>query len=242
MLEFEDFVYLDVQKTASTFIKDFLRQFARTEEVEYQRHTPVDHYDPEKLYIISCRDPLKYYLSLYSFGCSGKGGLAQRLARKEMSHFYNGTSDGFTNWLQLILIPESAQKYLSGFDRHRILDFVGVQTLRFLTLAFPAPLEVFATLNSKSDVASRFKAEGLTDVLLRTETLMEDLANLAAGPRGEIFKDRAAAKKYLSKNEKRKNKSMRLDIDLTALPPEILLLIQEREWFFFEDLGYEHYL
>lgn len=241
MLEFEDFVYLDVQKTASTFIKQFLREFARSEEVDHHRHMPVNAYDPRKMYIISCRDPLSYYLSLYSFGCIGKGGLAIRLNKKNMGHFYDGTSEGFTSWLNLILDPQTSQQYLSGLDRHRILDFVGVQTLRFLTLAFPAPLEMFNTLNSKEDVLARLKTDGLMDVLVKTETLTSDLAALTSGKHGAMFKDSAAAERYLAKGKK-KNRSAKLDIDLAALPPRILSLVGEREWLFFEALGYQPYV
>jgi hypothetical protein len=241
MLEFEDFVYLDVQKTASTFIKEFLREFARGAEVDHHRHMPVNSYNPKKAYIISCRDPLSYYLSLYSFGCIGKGGLAIRLNKKNMGHLYDGTADGFTSWLNLILDPQTSQQYLSGFDKHRILDFVGVQTLRFLTLAFPAPLEVFSTLNSKDDVSARLKTDGLMDVVLKTETLTSDLATLTSGRYGGMFKDPAAAERYLAKGKK-KNRSAKLDIDPAALPPEILSLIRDREWLFFEALGYQPYL
>ena len=38
MIEFEDFVYLDVEKTGSTTIRRFLKTFARSEVVSDSKH------------------------------------------------------------------------------------------------------------------------------------------------------------------------------------------------------------
>lgn len=241
MLEFEDFVYLDVQKTGSTTIRRFLTKFARTNVVSDNKHRPVERRDDSKLYIISCRDPLKQYLSLYSHGNSGKGGLRKRLNRAGMSHFYNGTNDGFTSWLELLLDPVASQKYLLGIDNHRILDFVGLQTLRFLTLAFASPLEVFETLHAKHDVKDRLKTDALYSVVLKTETLTDDLRALITGEHSQIIKQRPAAEAFLAQDPRR-NVSSNPGIDLKALSPAIVSRVQERDWLYFDELGYPPYV
>ena len=240
MLEFEDFVYLDVQKTGSTAIRRFLWKFARTDVVADDKHSPVARRDANKLYIISCRDPLKQYLSLYSHGNSNKGGLRRRMNKAGMAHFYNGTNEGFTSWLELLLDPVASQKYLIGKDNHRILDFVGLQTLRFLTLAFASPLEVFDTIRSADDVKDRLKMERLYGVLLKTETLTADLKNLVTGEFATMFKDVVAAEAYLTEDA-RTNVSTNPGIDLEVLPPSIVARVQEREWLYFDALGYAPY-
>ena len=241
MLEFKNFVYLDVQKTGSTYIRHFLQNFSRTPWITDQRHGPVDRYDSDKLYIISCRDPLPQYLSLYSFGCREKGKLRRRLARAGMANFYDGTIKGFTGWLELVVDPATGQKYLEDLDNHPILDLIGLQSLRFLRMAFPAYLKVFETINEKNDVKDRLKTDGLYKVLLKTETLTDDLTKLLKGEFGGILKEPAAAEKWLAET-RRKNVSPEMGIDLAALSPEIVSLVQAREWLFFEELQYQPYI
>lgn len=49
MHEFENFVYLDVQKTGSTTIRKFFRKFAASEAVADDKHAPVDEKKPGKI-------------------------------------------------------------------------------------------------------------------------------------------------------------------------------------------------
>ncbi len=171
MLEFEDFVYLDVQKTGSTTIRRFLNRFSRTRVVQDDKHAPVERRDPDKLYIISCRDPLKQYLSLYLHGPSDKGGLRARLNKADMAHFYDGTNEGFA---------------------------------------------------------------------VKTETLT-DLRNLVMGEHTALFYDPNRADRFLDK-DKQANTSTNPGIDLEALSPALVARVQEREWFFFDHLGYRPYI
>lgn len=240
MYECEKLVYLDVQKTGSTTIRRFLSKFSATPVVADDKHAPVTEKQPGKLYIISCRNPIDQYLSLYSHGNSNKGGMRRRLNKGGMSHFYDGSSKGFQQWLNLLLDPEEGQKQLTGVDNHSILNFVGLQTLRFLTLAFASPTTVFDTLHSADDLRRRFNEEALYDVILKTETLSGDLDKLLhAHP--ELFDNIAAAESFLAA-DRRKNQSEDLGIDLEQLSPELVRRVQEREWLFFETLGYEPYV
>ncbi|MGI8840785.1 MAG: hypothetical protein ACR2F8_08410 [Caulobacteraceae bacterium] len=241
MLEFEDFVYLDVQKTGSTMIREFLASFARTEIIYEKKHRPAERRDDDKLYIISCRDPLKQYLSLYLHGHAGKGGLRARLNRAAMGHFYDGTNEGFAAWLDLLLDPVASQKYLKGMDNDRILDFVGLQTLRFLKLAFPAPWSVFETLRDKADVSDRLKTDALYGVILKTESLIDDLKRLATGEHAGLFRDTSEATAFLDA-DRQKNASTNPGVDLKALSADRIARVQEREWFFFDHLGYPPYV
>lgn len=241
MLEFEDIVYLDVQKTGSTYIRKFLQRFARTPEISGVKHKAVVHYDEKKLYIISCRDPLRQYLSLYAYGCQGLGTFRFKKEKVGIDHLYDGTIAGFTGWLELIVPASTGRKYMTGLNRHRLLELFGVQTLRFLRLALPSYREVFETIERKSDVKDRLKSQGLMDFLIKQETLTTDLARLVSGEHAGRFKDLDAVEKYLAETGKI-NRTPDFGIDVTALSPEVLALVQEREWFFFETLGYPLYV
>jgi hypothetical protein len=68
VLEFEDFVYLDHQKTGSATIRQDLVRHGRAAIVCDQLRAPLRRKDLRKKYFISCRDPMEQYVSLYSHG------------------------------------------------------------------------------------------------------------------------------------------------------------------------------
>ena len=107
MHEFETFMYLDVQKTGSTFISNLLAEFSSEEVQKYRKHGRVEvRYDPKKFYFITVRNPFDQYVSLYSHGCAGMGGLARRLRKRGRGDLYDSTWEGFRHWLKFILKPE----------------------------------------------------------------------------------------------------------------------------------------
>ena len=122
MLEFEDFIYLDVEKTGSTTVRRFLRKFARSKVIYDNKHEPAQYRHDNKLYIISCRDPLKQYLSLYAHGNAGKGRMRGRLRETNMAHVYDGTNEGFTAWLDLLLDPAGSEYYFTGATKRRMME------------------------------------------------------------------------------------------------------------------------
>lgn len=240
MIEFENLVYLDVQKTGSTFVQTFLRKFLAGGQVAGYRHKPVSHRIEGKLYVISSRDPLAQYRSLYTYGCSGKGGLRNRLVKRGVGDYYDGTTAGFEKWLALVLAPETVRKYLSGADKPAVSNLVGLQSMRFLGLALPAEgrLEVG---ESKDKLKAALLEHGLCDIVLKAESLNEDLAALSEGEHARLFKNSEKIRKYLEKTPKKNASPTTFHIDLRALSSEITKLVQEREWLFFESLGYQPY-
>lgn len=241
MLEFEDVVYLDLQKTGSTYIRQFLREFVKSREIIGDKHKPVSDREAGKIYIISCRDPLQQYKSLYAYGCKGLGTFRKRLDRAEKGHLYDGTINGFSGWLELIIAPETSRQYLSGFDQHPLLAIFGVQTLRFLRLALPSYRAILDTAVDKEDIKTILKTHGLMDVILRQETLSADLLDLVSGPHRPRFKDVDQVEGYLETSWKL-NTTNYMPMDLTTVSPEILSFVQQREWLFFETLGYKPYI
>ena len=58
MQEFQSFVYLDLQKTGSTFIADLLQRHCKELQVRFSKHSRVGQgYDGNKFYFISVRNP-----------------------------------------------------------------------------------------------------------------------------------------------------------------------------------------
>ncbi len=109
MHEFKTFVYLDIQKTGSTFITTLLEKFFPEHEVRKRRHIGMEkEFDTSKFHFISVRDPLDQYVSLYSYGCETKGKIFRRLNDREQGDLYDGTWDGFCRWLDFVLRPGNA--------------------------------------------------------------------------------------------------------------------------------------
>lgn len=179
MLEFETFCYLQNQKTACTFIARFLRQFSREQLQFYEKHFVPTRRQPDKFYIISVRDPLDTYLSLFNYGLDGKGGLFGKLTSRGKSYLYEGGIAGFETWLNVILDGKSAE----GIDR----DYrghgadMGYLSWRFRRLAQFG----FST------------AEPAMDHVIRYENLIDDLKQLARGPLAFALPDQGMAIEWL---------------------------------------------
>jgi hypothetical protein len=239
VFEFPSFVYLDVQKTGSSFVVDFLKRHARDEPLALDRHKPVVTYDPGKFYFITCRDPLDQYLSLYSFGCGGQGGYRKRHG----DGMYDGTAAGFSTWLRFML--DSGDRDRSSEMRRYVKSgmepFIGFQGFRFLYLSFASPWDVFSRCRSAETLRKVFRNRRIWSEAVRNEDLAGSLARLVSGRLAASVTDIDAALAYLAANEKT-NISERVDKKSGfTVSDEDKRLVQEREWLFFEELGYPRY-
>jgi hypothetical protein len=249
VLEFEDFVYLDVQKTGSATIRQFLMRHGRGAVVHDETHAPVRRKDPRKTYFISCRDPLAQYVSLYSYGMGvrpdgrdrgQRGAIHAYLARAGMAEVYDGTAEGFSAWMDLVLDPAVGRALFVGRDRHRLLETIGLQSLRFVTLDLPSPERILAELTCVEDVAASLARHGLADIVLHTETLTEQLRMMCDGVYGDVIAEPLQAHAYLA-TQAVTNESIDLGLRPETLPRALRLRVQRRESLFFDVLGYARY-
>jgi hypothetical protein len=242
MHEFETFVYLDVQKTGSSFIASVLKRFSREKLVRKVLHVGVGaNYDATKFHFISVRDPFELYLSLYSFGCQRKGKLFTRLCKRGFENLYNGTASGFSSWLKFILDPESSA-YLPGYGEGHLKDVssvVGFQSYRVLQLAMRNAEQILATCKDSNDVRSAFKSNNIVQYTVRTERLRADLVDLLATKLARSIRDIEKARCYVVE-ESARNKSRRVDEawQLGGTEAQLRALTLDREWPLREFYGY----
>jgi hypothetical protein len=250
VLEFEDFVYLDVQKTGSSTIRQFLKRHGRGAIVRDETHRAVRRKDPRKTYFISCRDPLAQYISLYSYGVGltptgaergQRGTIYAYMKRSGLADVYDGTAEGFSAWMDLMLDPALGRAIFVGRGSQRLLELIGLQSLRFATLNLPSPEQAMANLTSVEDVVKRLINDGLANVVLRTETLSEQLRLMCDGAYGDIITDPDKARRYLE-TEPARNESIHLRLSPETLSLQMRRRVQHRESLFFEMLGYERYV
>jgi len=243
MHEFETFVYLDVQKTGSTFVSYVLTENANEKIVAYKKHDRVgSRYDPSKFYFITVRDPVDQYISLYSHGCGGMGGLARRLRKRGHGDLYDSTWQGFRAWLKFVLEPETAPLLDDDYgsdENAGMRALIGFQTYRYLELAMREPIETLRECKSKDDVRAAYKEKNIVNYTIRHESFDKDFETLLTGPLARAMRDPAQAAKMVRENEKL-NISDRVDrfVDNPKVGRKSREALKEREWFMNEVFGY----
>ncbi len=82
MIVGEKFAYIHLQKTAGTYIsREFLRCFPESKSMG-KKHSGIEELDKKQIQLFlmgSIRHPIDFYVSLWKYGCEGKGGLFHRL-------------------------------------------------------------------------------------------------------------------------------------------------------------------
>lgn len=243
MHEFESFAYLDVQKTGSMFISYLLDTYCTEKTLFFKKHTRVgDSYDPKKFYFVSARDPLDQYISLYSYGCSGKGGLARRVRRRGHEDLYDSTWAGFKRWLKFVLKPGAARTLDAEYGASgsgALSSLIGFQTYRFLELAMLEPIETLSACTTKDEVRAAYKAKNIVDFTIRHAHFDADVEELLTTRLRNSISDLDAALKFLKEGQ-HLNVSDRIDLfesDAT-LGPKHEELLHEREWLLYELFDY----
>jgi hypothetical protein len=176
MDDYGSLVYLDVQKTGSTFVREFLAQCCTLPQVGFARHAPVAERRPESTYFTTVRHPLAQYTSLYRFGMTGKGGVFGRLNRAGRADLY---AEGFSAWLSFLL-EESNARFLDREYAAVAGSGIGFMTFRFATLAVPDGRNRMPALVRTGTLASTYEAEALATDVIRTEGLNDGLRALVS--------------------------------------------------------------
>jgi hypothetical protein len=241
MQEYETFVYLDVQKTGSSFISSVFRRFCSEPCIRKKGHAPLAgrwDYDSRKFHVISIREPLDAYISLYSFGC-GNEGLLFGLLSKSHAHLYNHTWSGFQQWLDLLLDPENAPLISPNGEAYPAANLVGFQSARVLQMAMRRSEKKLRGCQTADDVRNNYQKLNIVNYTIRNETLREDLAKLLDTHLRHAMKDAGAAIRFV-RNAEPKMVSERVDHKHkhARLTPKRVARLREREWPMYEFFGY----
>lgn len=240
--------YLDLKKTGSSYIVNFLQQHISLDEVQYVKHRRISkesqRVNEEKFFFISVRDPLEQYKSLYSYGFDGHGALFNRLRTNgsDYARMYDGTSAGFSFWLEFLIDPQN-YTHLGERYSEEFAQMYGFMTFRFLNLSFVAPMKKLATLDTREKIVEAYTNERLHDRIVRCETLNADLIELVKTDLAPYIDKPARAIRYLMNAQRRVNPSSRVDKDQGfEIENRLLEKVQEREWFLFDHVGYSRYV
>lgn len=208
MLKSEFWLYLDLQKTGCTFLRDKLSSITECTQLQGTKHSAPCAKDLRLPKILTIRDPSTYYFSLWSYGLDRRGGVwkkAQKhLSKRQINKIYgekNATC--FSNFLNFTLNP---QPYLTNKIE------VDLYTYRILRLLIPSKQKLVETatklrLKRNQKFFEREFKHYLPEILIPTENMNLYFHKLADSGKLDFLKLRPHWKKIFPLDSSLKNSS-----------------------------------
>lgn len=191
-------VYLELQKTASTFICSTLVDLFGARA--FARHGQLLDEDRSKFVIGSVRNPWDYYVSLWSFGCQKGGGTRKRSTQRRLqrarhqlpnvrpllreitkptrrwrAHYSEPHSlEKFNRWLLDVHNPARAAQIDPDFGATQMRRVAGLATYRYCRLYTANVRAVFACA-TESTLRAAVSENYLPQAMIRFEHLADDL-------------------------------------------------------------------
>lgn len=135
MIETDKLIYIQMQKTGCTRIGEIITQLCGGRSVGRKHGTFLQK--PDKFVIGSIRNPWAWYVSLWAFGCEGRGGVFswlkdnpdwQRVYADVYNPFY------FQEWLRMIYSDKHLNQMQNGYNQFSLAPHVGLMTWRYAYL------------------------------------------------------------------------------------------------------------
>lgn len=232
MDDFGRVVYLDVEKTGSSFISKFLQENMTCQRVSMVKHGRIGRdFRKDSFYFISVRNPLSQYLSLYSYGCEEKGAIYESLKKSGHASLYQPDREAFEQWLRFVLAAKNSSHL--GADYQSVdTELMGLQTFRFLALSFQNPLAKLKPLHDYATLCGLYEKKKIHSQVVRNESLRADMETLV-DTRLSSFVDTESAKRYLEKSPPI-NRSPKLGFDIESIDDETMSLVRRKERFLLE--------
>ena len=188
MHDFGRIVYMDMQKTGSTFVSEFLRFSCKLPERNFQKHAPIgDDYRPDAWYFITVRHPMTLYSSLYRYGLDRKGGIFKRLQAANLLSVYAS----FERFVDFLLNPRNAL-FLDNAYSSEIASTVGFMSYRYLLLNLQKPRHQIARAVQLKHSVPDLIRHSFVKRVFKNETLNHDLLSLSTEMFPDIFDQRRA--------------------------------------------------
>lgn len=215
MIELETAVFLQNQKTGSTFVEHFLKANSDEKIVSYPAHKAPGVLRKGKFHFTTVREPLDLYLSLFNYGLDGGGFVWHALNTRGLSHYYDNGFEGFEPWLQFLLSDEFGPVFRKFAP---YAHDMGLCTWRFFRLA---------KLNFNREKV-------VINHVLRFENLNDELKTLTQGPLSRTVRDVGEACAWID-GRSQINRSTRRDRsqDVT-LRHETVAMLRVKEAYLYE--------
>ncbi len=261
MLVSKKLVFLELQKTGSTHIKQLLK--ATVGGVNNGKHNQAT---PEirakgKAFVGSIRDPWSWYLSLFTYGCQEKGLVFQRTTNPKhwnkltdeekqtpgFEHYnvdfarqmYTNPEDAtnFKHWLKLVTTTGPHRKIIEdGFFQSPISDLAGLMTYRYFLLFCDQGVDIPASIKTMKGLKNYEAEHRFVEYIIRNETLAEDLIQVLHDVGEKLTDEQLATIREAPKTNQSARKAPRSHYyDDIAVG-----LVQTREKFIIDKFGYKY--
>lgn len=243
MIEFETFVYLDLQKTATTSIATFLRHYVDEREQVHAGHSaPKPGHDRGKFHFVSVREPIALYRSYFLYSCGKRGGIYDRFKRIDEEHLFEPTNENFHAWLDFMLSPKKTRRLGPVFAAMGVENLVGplTQLLMRVTLVDPVTLVKAQGFADRSAVRAFYDRERLFNHYIRMEHLTDDLFAIVTADRFTARMDPPleGLDDLKSRMPVRNRSKAAVTVTADAIPAELITRIRDQEWLMYDLFGY----
>lgn len=237
MYSFGNIIYLNVEKTGSSFVRFFLDNnlVASTGQFSPLKQ-PNEPLRPDHTYITTVRDPLAQYVSLFRFGVAGAGSLYNNLKPYRLSKLYETASvANFEKWLAFVLNPRVAKYTGDGFGKSRPKLF-GMMTFRYLNMVIQNPEHHLGKRQNRDGMQRVYEANRYPATVLRNENLNDDLFAFSQSEQvRSYFKPAADVRKWLDTVPKVNTSQASTAFDYSRMSAELKARVKEREWFLYQN-------
>lgn len=205
----ERLIYLELQKTGSTHVRELLKKHPELVGRLHGKHNALYEVDKQvsgdvsnKIVVGNVRNPWDWYVSLWAYGCMGKGGVhawttrtfswsksfffpwlynpvgktVQLFHADEWKAAYADAASPrcFQKWLSMVLSKKYAGDVGEGYARSNFFPETGFMTYRYARLYWNQKID----LQGDRNIFSQDETSNAVDVFLRTESLHGDLKRL----------------------------------------------------------------
>jgi hypothetical protein len=250
-------IYLQLQKTACSHIAAMLQKTVGGRKIGLHIPLPRRLYSTDKYVVGSIRNPWDWYVSQWSYGCSGRGALHNRLTDRKFFRFFeqpvselkkpvtrwreayrdHRDPDCFKSWLKLILDPARKRDLGEGYARSPISNFAGLLTYRYTKIYTKDLPQAERRGLANLEALQKFESENnALSSSIRVESIEDDLLQALKGAGYTLGENQIQAVR--SGAENRTNPS-------EHLPPEFYYddetadLVNEHERFIIEKYNYK---
>lgn len=228
MHDFGKLVYLDLQKTGSTFVSRFLNATCNLQLVKESKHGRIrDRGHSSIFYFITVRHPVSQYSSLFRYGLDGRGALYERLVHRGMGVLYKKDMESYNQWLRFVLDFRNAKVLGEGFEMIPREYDLGFLSYRYLMLSLSRPEKTILQKPKSVDIIEYAKEKSIANHIIYHESLNEGLRELAMRIRPEFF-DQASVDQFF-REAKRVNASTVSAEDFNKIDRGVYEIILRKE-------------
>jgi len=224
----ERLIYVQLQKTACNHITALLTRFANGKETK--RHDLLKDYDSEKYIAGSVRNPWKWYVSLWAFGCMGYGLFHELVCRREhvpdakmwqRTYIDHENPECFRKWLKMVFGDRTRNDYFRGegyshlpqcfpLNKQPLTDLLGLYSFRYLRMHCRNRDDLMDgdKFTTMAQLRRFDRDNNFLDGVIRTEQLEDDLIRVLreAGyplkdPQIEIVRNESSNKRNKSRHK-----------------------------------------